>query len=61
LSRIITNRMPRELKLGDVIADGTPKGIKIKSVEHYACSKRDTHINEHLCFPWSIPVAVVVS
>lgn len=56
--RITNARMPREIKLGDVIADGTPKGMKVKTVEHYACSKRGTHVNDHLCYPWSIPVRI---
>lgn len=61
MSRIITHRMPREIKLGDVIADGSNKGTKVKQVEHYACSKRGTHVNNNECYPWSVPVAIVVS
>lgn len=57
MSRLVT-RMPREIKLGDVIADGTPKGLKVTKIEHYACSKRDTHVNGSACYPWSVPIGV---
>lgn len=51
-------RMPRELQLGDVIADGSEKGLKVLQIAHYACSKRDTHVNKDECYPWSIPVRI---
>lgn len=57
MSRYVA-RMPREIKLGDVIADGSKNGLKVTRIEHYACSKRDTHINGSDCYPWSIPVQI---
>lgn len=57
MRRTIT-RLPRELQLGDVIADGSKTGVKVNKIAHYACSKRDTHVNENQCYPWSIPVQI---
>lgn len=53
-------RMPRELKLGDVIADGTKDGLKVNAIAHYACSKRDTHVNNNTCYPWFVGVQIFV-
>lgn len=56
--RSTVSKLPRDLMLGDVIADGSPKGCKIDKVEHYACGKRNTHVNNKDCYQWSIPVRV---
>lgn len=66
-----TKKMPRELVIGDTIVDcdesgrvkyrnGKPLQTRVQKVEHYACSKRDTHVNSQDCYPWSIPVEVLV-
>jgi hypothetical protein len=56
-----TMRLPRELQLGDVIVGGSKsrdKGEVIKSIQHYACGGRGTHINGKDCYHWSIPVQI---
>lgn len=56
--RSASSKMPRELSLGDIIADGSKQGTKVTDIAHYACSKRGTHVNGKDCYPWSIPVSI---
>lgn len=56
--RLTVPKLPRELKLGDIIADGSKKGCKVNQLDHYACGKRDTHVNNSDCYPWSVPVQI---
>lgn len=56
--RLTVPKMPRELKLGDVIADGSKKGCKVEEVAHYVRGCRNTHVNSKDCYTWSIPVRV---
>jgi len=54
--------LPRELRLGDVIVErgngDKPVKIPVRHIEHYACSKRDTHINHNSCYAWNVPLKV---
>lgn len=56
--RLTVPKMPRELQLGDIIADGSKKGCKVEEISHYACGNRHTHVNGKDCYMWSIPVQV---
>jgi len=60
--------MPRELRLGDVIVDNhyevltqgrAPVKIKVSRIEHYRCSRADTHVNNNACYSHHVPVWVL--
>ena len=59
--RLTVPKLPRELQLGDIIADGSKKGCKVNEIAHYACGKRNTHVNNNGCYQWSVPVRVYVN
>jgi len=55
--------MPRDIMYGDNIVTkwqgGRPiKSFEAKHIEHFACSKRDTHINGG-CYSHHIPIWVI--
>lgn len=56
--RLTVPKLPRDLKLGDIIADGSKNGCKVKELSHYACGNRNTHVNNEDCYHWSVPVRV---
>lgn len=51
--------MPRDLKVGDLLVKDHGKTEKITTLEHWACSKYDTHVNGRDCYSYHIPVTIL--
>lgn len=57
----------RDISLGDSIVENwdkvlyegaKPKLTKVTQIEHYACNKRDTHVNHDSCYAYCAKVWV---
>jgi hypothetical protein len=46
-----------KVKLGDVITEGTGKGIEVKRLEP-GCTRSKIHINRSFCYDWNAEVTV---
>lgn len=58
---------PLDLNIGDKIVDNAeevlsagkkPKLIPVQRIDHFACSKREMHVNNHLCYSYISPMWV---